>query len=255
MKVAIISRFALMRKMLRDLLATFKGPEVILDVESAFEDFLLIRTLNPSILLVDSVNKVEDIATIRQLNKLFPAAKILLLVESTDEQFELRAMEAGARGCVSKEGDSQVLSKALNLIEHGQYWISRDVASLVARKLSAVHAPSQDLARGLTQREWAVVSLLAMGYVNKEIAARLSISENTVKAHLASTYRKLGVTTRLGAVLHYFRQAQSRDARASAGSSPVDSAKALAMSGSRELKTADIPVAIAEPDGLQVKVA
>ncbi len=244
MTVGIISRFALMRKMMCGFLATMKGPEVVLEVDSAFENYLLIKTLHPSILLVDTVNQVEDLATLRQLNKLYPAAKIVLLVESADEQFELRAMEAGARGCVSKESDPQVLEKALNLVEHGQFWTSRKVASLAVGKLSAAHTPSQDLSRELTQREWAVVGLLAMGYVNKEIAARLLISENTVKAHLASTYRKLGVTTRLGAVLHYFRQARGTGARAGTVPLPANSAKALATSASRAPKKTSMPMAM-----------
>lgn len=253
MTVAIISRFALMRKMLRGLLATMKGPEVVLDADSAFESFELIDTLRPRILLIDTVNPVEDLATVRQLRKLYPAANIILLVESADEQFELHAIEAGARGCVSKKSDPQVLEKALNLVEQGQFWISRGVASLVAGKLSATHDPGQDLSRELTQREWAVLGLLAMGHVNKEIAARLAISENTVKAHLASTYRKLAVTTRLGAVLHYFRHARDMGARATAP--PADFPKALAASASAAPKKTDRAPAISPPPDRLSKAA
>jgi DNA-binding NarL/FixJ family response regulator len=225
MKVGIVSRFALMRKMLCGLLSTMDGVEVVLEVGSALENFVLIKMHHPSILLIDTENQVQDLAAVRQLSKLFSEVKILLLVESPNDQFEVCAMQAGARGCISKGTDPEVLEKALNVVERGQFWISREIASMVAGRFAATQLSGQDLSRELTQREWAVLGLLATGYVNKEIAARLVISANTVKVHLASIYRKLGVTTRLGAVLHYFRHAREAGHPSSPASFPLESAK------------------------------
>ncbi len=208
MTVGIVSPFTLTREMLCGLLANMQGIEVVLDVESAFESYELIHSLQPRMLLVDATSPAEDLDGLRQMKKLYRSISIVLLVRERNDEFEMRAIEAGARGCLARTCNSKCMERALHHVDQGEFWISRNVASLVAGRLVASHDPTCDLSRELTEREWAVLGLLAMGYVNKEIAAHLAISENTVKAHLASTYRKLGVTTRLGAVLHYFRQAR-----------------------------------------------
>ena len=234
MTVGIVSPFTLTREMLCGLLANMQGIEVVLDVESAFESYELIRSVQPRILLVDAASPAEDLDSLRQMKKLYPSTSIVLLVRERDDEFEMRAIEAGARGCLAGTCNSKCMERALHHVDQGEFWISRSVASLVAGRLVASHEPACDVSRELTEREWAVLGLLAMGYVNKEIATRLAISGNTVKAHLASTYRKLGVTTRLGAVLHYFRRAQEQNTPARV--LPDQSAKAFVASASGSAK-------------------
>ena len=208
MNVAVFSHFFLTRKSICSLLSPLRDVQVVLDSENALESVDQVAATCPDILLIDSENPNDDLGTVRQVTKIFPHAKIVLLVGVDEREFELRAIEAGARGCVSKRSDLQTLIKALNLVKQGQFWISREVASLVAGKLRGSMTPDHDASRELTEREWEILALLGIGYVNKDIASHLGISENTVKTHLASTYRKLQVNTRLGAVLHYFRRSQ-----------------------------------------------
>jgi DNA-binding NarL/FixJ family response regulator len=208
MNVAVFSRFFLSRKSLCSLLKSVRDVEVVLDSENVLECIEQIAAACPDILLIDSEHPNDDLGTVRQVSRILPHAKIVLLLGIDDQEFELRAFEAGARGCVSKKNDMQILLKALTLVRQGQFWISREVASLVAGKLRGSLTPEQDASRELTEREWEILALLGIGYVNKDISRHLAISENTVKTHLASIYRKLQVNTRLGAVLHYFRRSQ-----------------------------------------------
>ncbi|MFB3920674.1 MAG: LuxR C-terminal-related transcriptional regulator [Terriglobia bacterium] len=208
MNVAIFSRYFLTRKSICSLLSPLRDVQIVLDSESVLESIDQVRATNPDILLLDSENLNDDVGIVRQVTKIFPLVKIVLLVGVEGAEFELRAIEAGARGCVSKRSDLPTLLKALSLIKQGQFWISREVASLLAGKLRGTVTPDHDASRELTEREWEILALLGIGYVNKDIANHLSISENTVKTHLASIYRKLQVNTRLGAVLHYFRRNQ-----------------------------------------------
>jgi DNA-binding NarL/FixJ family response regulator len=214
MTVGIVSRFLLMRQLLIGLLASMEGFSVVLDIDNPLTSIDLIRASLPQILLIDCDDFAADLVVVRQLTKLFPGMNIVLLTGLIDDRAELQAIEAGAKGCISKGSHPRVVEKALHLVKEGQYWMSREVASMVAGKLLGGFNAHEDCSKDLTQRELEILALLARGQVNKEIACKLAVSENTVKAHLASIYRKLGVTTRLGAVLHYFREAQEKGGKA-----------------------------------------
>ena len=208
MTVGIISRFTLTRKLLCAMLSAIQGFQVLFDVPDVQQGIEVIKEFHPHILLVESTDSGEDLAVVYQLGRLYPESKVVLLIEGESNGFILQAIEAGARGCVSKDSDPQVLLKALNLVERGRFWVSREIADLIAVKWVKSQGPDQGAKDELTQREWEVLALLAQGQVNKDIARLLSMSENTVKAHLKTIYRKLNVTTRLAAALHFQRDKQ-----------------------------------------------
>jgi len=252
MNVAIFSRFFLTRKSLGSLLKPLRDVQVVLDSENVLASVEQVAATSPDVLLIDSENPPDDLGIVRQVTKIFPHSRIVLLIGANDRDFELRAIEAGARGCVSKESDLQTLAKALNLVHTGQFWISRDVASLVARKLRGSLTPDHDATQELTEREWEILALLGIGHVNKDLASHLGISENTVKAHLASIYRKLQVNTRLGAVLYYFRRCQQLSKPT--GSAAISETAAAPIPAGQEADEANpnavgagVPLDVAEP--------
>jgi len=112
----------------------------------------------------------------------------------------LPAIEAGATGYLLKDAPRAELLRAVRAAAHGQAVLSPSVAT---RLISRVREPSQDL---LSQRELEVVELVAAGTTNREAAARLFISEATVKAHLLNIYAKLGVSDRAAAVAEAFNR-------------------------------------------------
>ena len=112
-------------------------------------------------------------------------------------------------GCVSNTSDLETLLKAIGAVGRGELWVSRQRASRLIARLAQAQPPDGLTSNGLTPQEWKVLGLLASGSRNKDIANRLSVSENTVKTHLYTIYRKVNVDCRLAATLYYFQRVKS----------------------------------------------
>ena len=178
-----------------------------MDLPSIPEDVEVLRKAQPEVLLFHASGSDSDFEMISRLRSLAPEIKILLFLDAADEKVEFQAVRAGSYGCVSNATDLDTLLKAIGVVEKGEIWVSRSVASRLISTLS--QTPDSPNTNGLTPREWKVLGLLASGTRNKEIANRLSVSENTVKTHLYTIYRKLNVDCRLAATLYYFQHAKS----------------------------------------------
>lgn len=212
-KICLVGPFTLTRQGLRALLVPIPEFQIVLDLGSVLENFELVRKSQPDILLIDTSHPADDLETVSQLRKLFPETKILLLTDGIDEEFELQAIRAGARGCLSKKSEPQVLFEALKVVHQGEIWISHHVATLLIGKFVRSQSGQTEDPDELSQRELEILALVANGQRNKEIARRLFISDHTVKAHLCTIFRKLHVSTRLEAALHYFHLAREKSKR------------------------------------------
>lgn len=207
MRLGVISRLSLSRRGLCTLLASSKNCSIVLDLPSVPDDVEVLRQAHPEVLLLHANGGDGDFETVSRLRNLTPEIKVLLFLDAADEEMEFQAVRAGSRGCVSNASDLDTLLKAIGVIGRGEIWVSRRVASRLISKLS--EAPDSPNSNGLTPREWKVLGLLASGTRNKEIANRLSVSENTVKTHLHTIYRKINVDCRLAATLYYFQHVKS----------------------------------------------
>ena len=209
MRVGVISRLSLSRRGLCALLASSKNCSVVLDLPGIPEDVEVLRKAQPDVLLVHGTGGDSDFEVVSRLHSLTPEIKILLFLDSADEEIEFQAIRARGSGCVSNASDLDTLLKAISAIGRGEIWVSRQVASRLITRLAQSESPDGLSSNGLTPREWKVLGLLASGTRNKEIANRLSVSENTVKTHLYTIYRKINVDCRLAATLYYFQHANS----------------------------------------------
>jgi DNA-binding NarL/FixJ family response regulator len=181
----------------------------VLELPSIPEDLDIPRKAHPEVLLLQTSGGVSDLDHVSRLHKLVPTIKILLYVDKADEETELLALRAGACGCVSRSIDLNTLLKAFDFIGRGELWVSRHVAARVVEKLVQTESANSTISNGLSRREWDILALLATGSRNKEIASALSVSENTVKTHLGTIYRKINVDCRLAATLYYFQHGKS----------------------------------------------
>jgi NarL family two-component system response regulator YdfI len=109
----------------------------------------------------------------------------------------VRGLQAGARGYLKKDTDRTTLIDSIRAAAHGETLLTPEVLN---RLLSHASTPSRQSATDLTARELEVLKGVAQGERNKEIAARLGITERTVKAHLTSIYNKFGVDSRAAAI-------------------------------------------------------
>lgn len=212
MDLGIVDPHMLMRKALCALLADVQGVRVVLDVDRALDNVQLLQQLQPDILLIHASDPPTILTTILQIKKLLAGTKLILLTDEAEVEFELRAVRAGALGCVSKRSEPRVLLEALRTVEKGEAWISQRAATRIIGEFARGETSGErNGPEELTRREREILALMAKGYRNKEIANQLVVSENTIKTHLLTIYRKLGVSGRMAAALHYFQGTSLRD--------------------------------------------
>jgi two-component system, NarL family, response regulator DegU len=183
---------------------------VVADVDNPADVVSIFDKLTADIVLIESLNPTTGLETIAYLQQCLPSAKAVLLTWGGDEDFEARAIRLGARGCVSKASEPLVLERALRAVAAGELWIGRQASSRIISRLLRRESPDGDAAAGLTRRELDILTLVAEGCQNKEIASRLSVSQHTVKTHLVSVYKKLKVDGRFAAAMYYFQLAERK---------------------------------------------
>jgi DNA-binding NarL/FixJ family response regulator len=160
----------------------------------------LCRRLKPDVVTIDTLLAgvgVDGVGARDGSRPEFGAAKILLFSDSLREEVILRAVEAGAKGCLLKSASREELIGAITTIHQG----GECFPSAIAGKLS-----ERRLRTGLSPREFQVLRLVVDGMSNKEIVSRLRLSEATVKLHISNMLNKLGVTDRTQAAVAALRR-------------------------------------------------
>jgi DNA-binding NarL/FixJ family response regulator len=160
----------------------------------------LLGDLRPDVLLLGAAKSGSLWAdTLRGIASAGVSVRTILLANAIDLPQVTTALQSGASGVLPKDSAAELLFKSIDAVMAGQCWIgderaSRGVAAGV-RRLD--HARRHALGFGLTRRELDIIRAVLDGDTNREIAARLSISENTVKRHLMHIFNKMGVSTRV----------------------------------------------------------
>ena len=177
------------------------GFEVLAEAADGAEAVRLAHTLRPDVILMDlRMPGMDGLTAITELAKRGSAAHVLVLTTYDTDSHVLPAIEAGATGYLLKDAPRAELLRAVRAAARGEAVLS---PSVTARLMSRFRAPG---AGPLSQRELEVLELVAAGTTNREAAARLFITEATVKTHLLNIYAKLGVGDRAAAVAEAFNR-------------------------------------------------
>jgi DNA-binding NarL/FixJ family response regulator len=190
-RVLVVDDAAFMRKMVTDAL-TKGGHDVIGEAGNGAEAVAEAARLRPDVVLMDlEMPSLDGIEAIRRLRAADPAVQVVVLTAFDTDERILGALKAGAQGYLLKGAPRAEIFAAIRAVSAGGALIPPVVASKLLRQVRAAESPD-----ALTSREREVLGLVAAGLANREIAARLSISERTVKFHVSSLLSKLGAKNR-----------------------------------------------------------
>ena len=154
--------------------------------------------LRPDVVLLDvAMPKLGGLEALPELCTASPTTRVLLLTASIGHIDLLRALQIGARGVLLKEAAARLLPRAIRTLAAGGFWVGPEPVTDLSQALERITAQAPDRRFGLTPRELDIVTAVLAGHNNRDIAERLSISEQTVKHHLTSVFDKLGVSSRL----------------------------------------------------------
>jgi len=157
------------------------------------------RELKPDVVLMDlSMPELDGVAAISAIRADFPHARILVLTTYDGDESVFRALENGAKGYLLKDCSTAELLAAIRKVHSGGTHVSARAAARLAERALA--------GGGISPREVEVLTLIAAGKSNKEIAGLLFVSEGTVKTHVLNIHQKLGVTDRTEAVVVAIRR-------------------------------------------------
>jgi DNA-binding NarL/FixJ family response regulator len=210
-RVVICDDHALFRRGLSMVLESEPGIEVVGEAEDGEAVVQAVEELAPDVVLMDvRMPKLSGIEATKAIAESAPTTRIVMLTVSDEEEDLYEAIKAGAAGYLLKEISIEGVAEAIRSVVSGQSLITPSMASKLLAEFSnlskkaearqAVPTPQ------LTSRELEVLKLVAQGMSNKEIAAELYISENTVKNHVRNILEKLHLHSRMEAVVYAVRE-------------------------------------------------
>lgn len=192
---------AVFRQGLRRLLETERDFLVVGEATTGAEAVEMVSQLRPDILLLDlSMPGTSGLDTLAALAKTDVPVKSVVLTAEIPRDQVVRALQLGARGVLLKSLSADLIFKGLRTVMSGQHWVDRqtvtDLVNLI-RDLPAPAKPASQNRFGLTARQLEIVAAVVAGMTNRDIARKLSISEDTVKHHLTQIFSRTGATNRL----------------------------------------------------------
>ena len=198
LKVLIVDDHPVVRMGLKAALEPEDDVEVVGEADSAVEAMRVARESPPDVILMDvRMPEVDGIEACRIFRDQFPDTKVVMLTSYGEAEAVRASILAGASGYLLKNTGRADLLKAVRAVAAGESLLDPAVTARVLKELKELIEQERDRETEiLSEREREVLSLVAAGKTNKEIAAELTISENTARNHVSRIMEKLGVSTR-----------------------------------------------------------
>ncbi len=205
-RILLADDHAVLRSGLKMLLNAQDDLVVVGEATNGQEALVAVRKHAPDLLLLDiSMPKTDGLQVLHQIRRTYPHVRVLVLTMHEEEGYLKRALEAGAAGyCPKSAADAELLS-AIRAVMQGNVYIHPSHAKILLDKMLPSTMPSPAPA-DLSERESAVLKLVALGHTNQEIAQQLALSVKTVESYRARGMEKLGLKSR-AALVRYAIQA------------------------------------------------
>jgi two-component system nitrate/nitrite response regulator NarL len=213
LRVILIDDHTLFRTGLRELLER-RGLEVVAAVGEGYEGCELAETLNPDVILLDlRMPDIDGIAVLEKLKEQQPQTPVVMLTTSSEQRDLVKSLRLGARGYLHKDMEPEQLIESLREIMEGSTVVAPAMSGVLAKVVKGEDASDSEATRfsDLTPRELEILCHLAEGQTNKVIGRELGITDGTVKLHVRSILKKLGVQSRVAAAVLAVEEGVCRD--------------------------------------------
>ena len=205
-RVLVVDDHTIVRQGLRALLSGSEDIEVVGEAANGIEALHQVESLSPDVVLMDLVMpEMDGVEAIERITGEYSNVRILVITTFSSEDLVFPAIKAGAHGYLLKDSGSSQVEEAIRNVHKGEPSLHPDIARMLMREVrpEKPEAPAPD---PLTPRELEVLSMLARGMGNQEIAEELVIAEVTVRSHISRILDKLHLANRVQATLYALRE-------------------------------------------------
>ncbi len=207
-RVLLAEDHTIVRKGIRSLLDDEAQIEVVGEAGDGREALEKVEDLHPDIVLMDiAMPHMNGLEATRQIKKLFPEVKVIVLTMYTNEEYIFQMLQVGATGYLVKQSAPSELILAIQSVFRGDSYLSPAISTKIVEHLRQSDDTYQESSyNALTTREREILQLIAEGNSNKEIAATLHISEKTVSVHRTNLMEKLDLHSTIDIVKYALRK-------------------------------------------------
>ena len=192
-KVLLADDHSIVREGLRRIVEESDDMEVVAEAADGKEAIHQIRRNRPDVAVIDiSMPEIDGLEVLQQLQPEYPELPILILTMHEEQQYAVRAIEAGAKGYITKKSAPEQLVKAIRKVHAGLRYLSEEAAEALALRVAKGKSGQSPLDL-LSTRELQVLRRLALGHTNREIAENYNISIKTVDTYRQRLLKKLGL--------------------------------------------------------------
>ncbi len=211
-RIMIADGHPMFRDGVRALLNSLPDTEVVGEAESGQAAVDLAAQLQPDVILMDiKMAGLNGIEATRRIASTSPHVGILMLTMFDDNESVFAAMRAGARGYLLKGAHQDAILRGIQAVANGEIIFAPEIARMVMDYFATPKPIVPQLFPELTEREVEVLTLVAQGYSNAQIAERLFLSSKTVRNHVSDIYHKLQVADRAQAIIYAIQHGVGSD--------------------------------------------
>ncbi|HET8909640.1 MAG TPA: response regulator transcription factor [Ktedonobacterales bacterium] len=208
-RVLLADDHTILRAGLRMMLSVQPDLEIVGEASDGRQAIVEAQRLQPDVILMDiTMPELNGIEATRQVKKLLPETRVLVLTMHENEEYLFQVLRAGASGYILKEAADTELISAIRSVHAGRFYLAPPAqAMMVGDYMQRVRAGEErDSYSGLTEREREILKLVAEGYTNNQIGERLFISPKTVDTHRTHVMDKLNLHSRAELVKYAMRR-------------------------------------------------